>query len=36
MSKLNRAVKRAHNAKEFEEAGEHNKSIEQLKLLFNK
>lgn len=36
MSKLNRAVTRAHNAKEFEEAGEHNKSIEQLKLLFNK
>lgn len=36
MSKLNRAVTRALKAKDFEKDSEHDKAIEQLKLLFDK
>jgi hypothetical protein len=36
MSKLERAVSRALKAKDFDEDGEHEKAIEQLKLLFNR
>ncbi len=35
-SKLERAVSRALKAKDFEEAGDDEKAIEQLKLLFNR